>query len=346
MMFTMGRSRTCATTTGITDERLMPPGVEKPFNYPYKPHPDDVQEKDCGCIVKGVRPPPALDDTKELERKLLKRLLNELQVDREKVPTPPWSDSKGKRCKCYESQPKSSVSEVLMPHQQMELDRLLCCPDTSTPNLTAINYKPPLRCHFCHANITWLPKLAACPYCGYVHVDLDVPSEEPFDEKATAAGVLRKHFLDNRKNEEAEEYQPRTRTEQFNEPSKECTCNKTRICTKCQLKQLSDEMLKVKARKIEPLNTSRPCAKNQRSPTPSEHRRKLISVLKEISNTYKVNTNADEADKICKEVKQLGIIRRAKRLKKRTLKELKNTYPRNLKKTKKKCGHRKLRSKR
>lgn len=329
MMFTLGRSRTCATTTGITDVRLMPPGVDKPFNYPYKPHPDDEQEKDCGCILKGVQPPPALDPTKDRERKLLKRLLAELDVDREKVPTPPLSHEKGQRCKCN----KKSVSEILMPHQERELERLRCCPDTSTPNLTTIKYKPPLRCHFCHANITWLPKLAACPYCGYVHVDLEAPSEEPFDEKETAAGVLRKHFLATRKNQKEEDnrFVPSGLDESLKE------------CTKCQLKQLSDGM-----RKFKPLSTDRPCEKNSESPTPSEHRRKLIGVLKEMSNTYNEKTNTEKADVICRDFapKTDGIVHRARRLRKRTLKELRTKYPKTLRKTRKTCVKRKMRSKR
>lgn len=81
MMFTLGRSRTCATTTAIKDERLMSPATGAPFTstFPYKPYPDG--EDGCACVLKGVQQPPDLDDSKEHERELLKSLLTELAID-------------------------------------------------------------------------------------------------------------------------------------------------------------------------------------------------------------------------------------------------------------------------
>lgn len=80
MMFTLGRSRTCATTTAIKDERLMSPATGAPFTsrFPYKPYPDG--EQGCACVLKGVQEPPVVDDSKEQERELLKSLLIELEL--------------------------------------------------------------------------------------------------------------------------------------------------------------------------------------------------------------------------------------------------------------------------
>lgn len=346
MMITLGRSRTCPTNTAITDERLMT-HAGNPFSCTHRP--DVVGGEDCACVLKGVKVPPELDKNPERERKLLKRLLNDLAVDRERVPEPPASYGMAERCKCKRSK-KGSVSGDdrasggLAPHQLEEIEFRRRCPEISTPNLTYPKYKPELRCRVCRANITWLPKLAACPYCGYMRMDLDKPSEEPFDETATAAQVLRNHYLTTREKlkYDADQQIPCTMREnqtlsETSVQSGKCACTKTRICTKCHLKELSDGMPKMpNARNTIPHTASGSTTKkNLKSPTPSEHRKKLISIFKEMREFYGEKNNSEQAKDICHTAmanKMRRAVRRVKCVKKHMLKELKK-YPK-LRKTK------------
>ncbi|KAH8417896.1 hypothetical protein KR222_007851, partial [Zaprionus bogoriensis] len=370
MLFTLGRSERCAASTCITDERLMSQ-VGAPFSCVHTA--PSSQPQQCSCVLRGVNTPGAIDQAAERERRLLRRLLTDMGIDDEKVPKPPETHALSRRCQCKKPQQKPTqkpTSETLgswtssdcrqsaglMPHQLKALEEVRKCPDVAVPDLTTAKYKPALLCPVCQANITWLPKLAACPYCGYKRIDLDKPSEEPFDETATAAEVLRNHFL-TANFLQTDDANPKSERSEKSQRPKDCSCKTERVCTKCRVKELSDQMLEGARKNRHSIPSAKPSTKSvkAKSESPSEHRKQLISIFTEMRDAY--GDKGETAAEICNKVaasKKKGRGRgrtsrgkaRSSRAKKQILKELEEAFPSRKKKPKVKRTEKTLRSKR
>ncbi|XP_034117582.1 uncharacterized protein LOC117576695 [Drosophila albomicans] len=341
VVFTLGRSNRCAATTCITDERLMS-GAGAPFNCM---HEKGGPKEQCGCFIAGVKPPPALDQSKEREQKLLKKLLTDLDIDREHIPTPPsgHTQSRQQKCQCRKSSDSSYFSPMefwsdvldtdddddevdeeaespdvgLLPHQLQELaakrkKALGVCPTIPTPELTNVKYKPPNLCPVCNANITWLPKVAACPYCGYKRFDMDKPSEEPFDETATAAEVLRNHFMqtrfadgDNqRKHSTCASSDPKVESPIAGKVPKECSCSSLRVCTRCRIKELCEQMfhmdIKSKTPKLPASSPATTKGAKEKTSTPSMRREQLVNIFTEMRDNYAGKEGKEQtAEQLC-----------------------------------------------
>ncbi|KAH8383434.1 hypothetical protein KR009_008595, partial [Drosophila setifemur] len=64
----------------------------------------------------------------------------------------------------------------------------------SSPKLRQMHISSVRSCQLCGEDVSWLPKVAACPYCGYKM--LPNFKEKPYDERTTAQQILMEH-LDN-----------------------------------------------------------------------------------------------------------------------------------------------------
>ncbi|XP_016951444.1 uncharacterized protein LOC108025454 [Drosophila biarmipes] len=66
------------------------------------------------------------------------------------------------------------------------------CPKHSAPKLRQMHISNTRTCVLCGEDVSWLPKVAACPACGYK----PVPEfkERPYDEAATAQSILLEHL--------------------------------------------------------------------------------------------------------------------------------------------------------
>lgn len=347
VLFTLGRSGRCAANACITDERLMT-HAGAPLGCKHKQ--SEPTSNECGCAVRGAKPPPAQDAAKDCERNMLRKLLVELDVDKERVPTPPSAHARSRECQCarYDSSTDSSSCDssgeslyadaVLPPQGQLEFDSALTPQQLDeiqemrkralgigvgfqAPQLTTAKYTPPLLCTMCHANITWLPKFSPCPYCGYKRCDLDLPSEEPFDETATAADVLRNHRLHTRVSSEANSKKRSAcskddaTSRSTSKTTKACSCNAGRVCTRCRIQQLCDNVVVPKIKTPERGQSQPPPKKTPL--TPSQHRKQLLKIFSDMHKMYGGKPTAKEA---AKEVERdcEAIIRKAKKGRRRS----------------------------
>ncbi|XP_030370280.1 uncharacterized protein LOC115620920 isoform X2 [Scaptodrosophila lebanonensis] len=66
------------------------------------------------------------------------------------------------------------------------------CTRISTPRLKQTEIQKARRCPLCKEDVSWLPKISACPHCGYK----PVPEfrETTYDEQATAEAILNNLF--------------------------------------------------------------------------------------------------------------------------------------------------------
>jgi len=198
IIFTLGRSGKCPTNSCITDERLMS-HAGAPFQCPHAASANE-EDKDhrggatsgCGCFLRGMQVPQDEKTEKKRERAALKKLIDELGLDQTKVPKPPSSHDKSRRWHCKCRSPKTSTdtssSSSSCDVNEFEADRpprkrkaisltasmeqaarrrlVGLCPQKE-PQLKQQAYRPPNLCQLCRSDISWLPKISACPYCGY-----------------------------------------------------------------------------------------------------------------------------------------------------------------------------------
>ncbi|EDV93211.1 uncharacterized protein LOC6563770 [Drosophila grimshawi] len=338
VIFTLGRSHRCAATTCITDERLMS-HAGAPFTCMHKKI--EPTGKECSCMVKGVKPPPELDAAKEQERKLLKKLLVDLEIDKEKVPTPPSGYERSRQYKRRKGHSSSgsnsyhSIDSCLDPEvrderqiQELELAHkhaLGECPVIKAPKVNGVKYTPPQICPVCQANITWLPRVSACPYCGYKHYEMEPDSEQPFDETATAAEIVNNHFL-NTRGEQKRSSSPLP----VSLTSKECTCKQVqRLCTRCRVQELCSTT-KLQS-KLQPKSETVKKAPS----TTSQRCKELVKIFTEMRNFYsdkKLDNKAmtDKLLKDCDKECRKGAKKKRHRhtcVMKKALKDLEKIYP-------------------
>ncbi|XP_017092300.2 uncharacterized protein [Drosophila bipectinata] len=395
IIFTLGRSEKCATNTCITDERLMS-HAGAPFQCPHVQAKGKDTEgggggagQSCGCYVAGMQLPKDVNTEKKREKATLRKLIDELNLDKIKVPTPPCSHQQSRQWHCKCSQPPESTSTdtsssdpgplskraarkrkalslTASREQQTRRKILGKCP-ASQPNLLSVPYKPPTLCQLCQSDISWLPKVSACPYCGYKNFDDIPPSEEEYDLTATAQQLLRdclrKEKCKNSSSEEDKDDLVAARQlgnqEDPNLP-KTCGCMGGKPCTRCRIRKLCDNFFKEGECKAQIL----PQAQAQASPvtkvemvpkktpsTTSQRQQQLISIFTEMRNMYSRKKGASEeeaqaekqkkeCDAACYNTKSAKARRKARRSLAKALKEIDLAYPKPPKMSSRKKKHR------
>jgi len=339
---------------------------------------------------------------KKRERVALKKLIDELGLDQTKVPKPPSSHDKSRRWHCKCRSPKtttdtSSSSSSSCDVNEFEADRpprkrkaisltasmeqaarrrlVGLCPQKE-PQLKQQSYRPPNLCQLCRSDISWLPKISACPYCGYKTFEDIHPSEEPYDLTATAQQLLRDSLrkepceLDSSNTSEDDEAMgDRIRESQVNDDPnvpKQCGCLGGKPCTRCRIRKLCENFFKESECKVKPVTLpqaepgttarSLPEIKNPVKKTnsdTSQRRTQLISIFTEMRNMYGKKKGADEADAVaqelrkecdaaCRKSKSLKARRKARKSLQRALDEIDRAYPKPPKiRVKRKPVHRK-----
>ncbi|KAH8417897.1 hypothetical protein KR222_007852, partial [Zaprionus bogoriensis] len=84
----------------------------------------------------------------------------------------------------------SPLPAAQFTHYSGQTNRL--CPQVSVPKLKQMGIKIERECPVCHEDVSWLPKISACPHCGYK--PLPVYEEKEYDEKLTADDILKDFF--------------------------------------------------------------------------------------------------------------------------------------------------------
>ncbi|EDW39384.1 GL14070 [Drosophila persimilis] len=316
VIFTLGRSGKCPGTSCITDQRLMS-HTGAPFQCVHNDSSRDAGE--CGCTVAGIEIPPDPAVHREKEQGMLKDLFRELGLDKAQIPAPPCNYEESRRWHCQRSSPvstdtnssdclydtwleekkqNSGSGRLCLSASQQELIRrkLLGSCDTNEPELKQEKYKRPNICRLCQSDISWLPKVAGCPYCGYRTFDTMDSCEEPYDVSATAQQLLR----DCLRKEPCIVFSEEDRKANANLPDpnpnlpEACGCMSGRICTRCRIRKLCDQFFTEQENRSQNARVIQKdgsqlkkgqSLKNIPSST-SQHRSKLITIFSEMRNMY------------------------------------------------------------
>ncbi|KAH8278797.1 hypothetical protein KR018_009748, partial [Drosophila ironensis] len=389
IIFTLGRSGKCATSTCITDERLMS-HAGAPFQCPHaeaskKADGASTATRGCGCFVGGMTVKKDEAVEKKREKAALNKLIDELGLDKVKPPKPPKSHELSRKwhCKCGQQMDTTSTdpstldsSESLRKSRRKSLSltasrerrarkKLLGLCPAKVPDLTAQPYKPPTLCHLCQSDISWLPKVAACPYCGYKTYEDIPPSEQEYDITATAQQLL----TDSLRKETCEvdtgagdgiqldSVRQLVNQEDPNLP-KPCGCIAGKPCTRCRIRKLCENFFKETESKQATLNQAVGCLSRdpekelKQTGSATSHRRKqLINIFTEMRNIYgkkpgaseeeaKAEQQRKECEAFCKKSKSAKARRRARMALQKALQEIDQAYPKPPKIRKRKRRHR------
>ncbi|XP_036322652.1 uncharacterized protein LOC118736743 [Rhagoletis pomonella] len=118
------------------------------------------------------------------------------------------------------------------------------CP-TVAPNTNQMVMHTPRHCPVCKTNISWLPKLACCPKCGYKPVPY--VEEKPYNEKLTADQILQE-YLDKQSSGTDQKISDCCRAENEEIPSStdkkecRCTCKNGKVCAHCRIRKLCEDI--------------------------------------------------------------------------------------------------------
>ncbi|XP_016980261.2 uncharacterized protein LOC108045443 [Drosophila rhopaloa] len=386
IIFTLGRSGKCPTNTCITDERLMS-HAGAPFLCPHMP--TEIEDNEggattrCGCYLSGMQVPPDDKEAKKRDRAALKKLIDELGLDQIKVPNAPGSHEKSRRwhCQCRsahsttetsscdinefeaEKPPRKRKALSLTASREQQARRRIMgsCP-VKEPELINQAYKPPNLCQLCQSDISWLPKISACPYCGYKTFEDIHPSEEPYDLTATAQQLLRdslrKDTCELGSSDSSEDDKAmgdklkKHRMSDDPNVARQCTCLDGKPCTRCRIRKLCENFFKDNECKVEPI--ALPQAQTERVSVTkslpeenqvrksnsdiSQRRTQLISIFTEMRNMYGKKKGADEADAVaqelrkecdavCRNTKTAKARRKARKSLQKALNEIDKAYP-------------------
>ncbi|KAH8247149.1 hypothetical protein KR032_011128 [Drosophila birchii] len=362
IIFTLGRSGKCSTNTCITDERMMShAGAPNPCTHA---PPEDAEAKggaaaECGCYSPGMVATNAKDEAREKERTALKNLNQELGLDKVKVPKPPPSYEKAYRryssttastphstssCQPYDFLPerppkKRKALSLSASMEQQARHRILGpCPVVSQPELKNEPYKPPHLCQLCKSDISWLPKISACPYCGYKTFDDIPPSEGPYDLTATAQQLLQ----DCLRKEPCEKYSSDRNEEKGDGPEndpnmpKKCLCVSGQLCARCRIRKLCDNFVKDETKKptLPQAQTQdpqpQPAQGQAQGPKRTNSREQLVSIFTEMRDMYGGEKCEDKEEKLRKECEGICLntkSAKARRALKKALKAIDKAYP-------------------
>lgn len=145
-------------------------------------------------------------------------------------------------------------------------------------------------CSLCHENITWLPKNAACPKCGYRPISYNI--EKPYDCKMTADKILQK--FTNKKKKDCDLVEPSSDISVMTcqqAPQCRCTCKYDQICAHCRVKKLCEDIFR-------PVKAEQDCGKcetkssglfNICKTSSSDCRPYLAKVLQELNDLCNIN---------------------------------------------------------
>ncbi|XP_055848674.1 uncharacterized protein LOC129913821 [Episyrphus balteatus] len=155
----------------------------------------------------------------------------------------------------------------------------------SPPVLKDTAYIRPRFCPICKSDVSWLPKLAACPKCG--HKPTPYTIEKPYNENLTADQILADWAVDSPKQTE------KTVPKRINR----CTCKNGKVCAYCRIRKICKDVLRPKTAKCHGPNTkcstetgtfhkdkstSRIC----KSSSESDSRNHLAKVFSELQDLY------------------------------------------------------------
>ncbi|CAD6992206.1 unnamed protein product [Ceratitis capitata] len=118
------------------------------------------------------------------------------------------------------------------------------CPQVPPKTNQTVMHTPRL-CPVCKENISWLPKLACCPKCGYKPVPY--VEEKPYNEKMTADQILQE-YLDKQSSGTDQKLSDCCRHDGGEIPAttekKECrcTCKNGKICAHCRIRKLCEDI--------------------------------------------------------------------------------------------------------
>ncbi|XP_022211071.2 uncharacterized protein LOC111066636 [Drosophila obscura] len=316
VIFTLGRSNKCPGTSCITDQRLMS-HTGAPFQCVHNDKSRDAGE--CGCSVAGGEIQPDPEVHREQERGMLKKLFKELGLDKIRIPAPPDNYEESRRWHCR-LQPESTDTNssdclydtwleekkqnsdsgrlCLSSSQQEQIRRkVLGSCRTNEPELKQETYKRPNLCALCQSDISWLPKIAGCPYCGYRNIETMESCEQPYDFSATAQQLirdcLRKEACIVSSSEEDRKAGAHLPDPDPNIPDA-CGCMSGRVCTRCRIRKLCEQFFTEQENKSQNAGGLRDEGGHQKkgqSPkkipsSTSHHRSKLITIFSEIRNIY------------------------------------------------------------
>ncbi|XP_017038183.1 uncharacterized protein [Drosophila kikkawai] len=379
IIFTLGRSGKCGTSACITDERLMS-HAGAPNPCPHAPT-EGAEAKggaasSCGCFVAGMEAPNAAEEAKEKERTALKQLIEELGLDKVKVPKPPRTFEKSRRwhtstssltpnttSTCHpnefgpETAPRKRKALSLTASMEQQARRRILGPyPVAEPELKNEPYKPPHLCPLCKSDISWLPKISACPYCGYKTFEIIASSEDPYDMTTTAQQLLqdclRKEVCErdsfagmvDQNDKIGDGSDKLSQHDDPNIPNR-CLCISGQPCARCRIRTLCENYVKNNEVKQPPLPQAQAGSKDHSQPvqgkepkrkksTTSQRHSQLVSIFTEMRNMYDPkNGTADKADDqamceaICHGTKTSKARRKARKELQKALKEIDKAYP-------------------
>ncbi|XP_068152394.1 uncharacterized protein Ppi1 [Drosophila tropicalis] len=168
----------------------------------------------------------------------------------------------------------------------------------SVPQLKQTCVNTSRFCHVCKEDVSWLPKIAACPHCGYKPVPLFI--EKPYDENATADDLLH-CCLEQQQREGAVSSEPEQGHQISEVKSSEALQNLLRNYE--QLRQ-SIKNAENKEQKKSQANTSF----SNKGPTAPAQQQNMAAVFTELKNMFKLKDDDTKAkiEEICQQAQKLS----------------------------------------
>lgn len=109
------------------------------------------------------------------------------------------------------------------------------------------------HCPVCKENLSWLPKLACCPKCGYKPVP--VIEEKPYDTQLTADQILQEYLKKHSSETTTASVDGHKDTcdmkEKCHDDQKECHCTckgGNKLCAHCRIRKLCEDIFHSKSR--------------------------------------------------------------------------------------------------
>ncbi|EDW59268.2 uncharacterized protein Dvir_GJ10379 [Drosophila virilis] len=182
------------------------------------------------------------------------------------------------------------------------------CPPTSAPELKQMGMKRGHECPMCHEDVSWLPKIAACPHCGYK--PLPQFEEKDYDETATAKDILDDFF------------------QHIGSESKSLDLGSSSGCSKTCNNQASDVKTeeafetivhdyKSLKQSIKKCKSAQPCTSSSKR-SQKKQQTNLVSIFTEMKKLF--DDGCDEADKnakikeICEDACKLAKVTKNRRI--------------------------------
>ncbi|XP_073816574.1 uncharacterized protein [Musca autumnalis] len=177
------------------------------------------------------------------------------------------------------------------------------CHKDSVPELIEQTPVQPKCCPLCKENLTWLPKLAACPKCGYK--PMPQFDNKPYNDEVTANEILNDYMDKGSNCSEDSNDQICSQSDQTTGHCR-CTCNPKKVCAYCRIRKLcadvfqsdghrkEDECGKCETKSSELYNI---CKTNSKECRP--HLTRVFSELKDLYDIRDVKKKDFEKDERC-----------------------------------------------